>query len=395
MQKRIKYFFTITAILLPVLIWVSCIVPYEPEELINLDDIIVVEGNISLTGPFTIRITRSAPISSYQYGQKTIKYERNAKVYVRDKQGRIFNPNTSTSEGEYLFDFAALHPDQKEEYQLVIESLDGQRYETDFRKSRHTSNMELHYKIDTLAEKLSIYVNSYDADGRSKYYYWQYSETWDYVSQMPAYCYFDVSVVKETENLRPWMHRCWNSQGSSEILLVETSSLSQDRIRDLEIHSIEFRDIRITQHYTIEVTQTVLDNDAFQYMENMRKNSYDIGDIFSPQPNEISGNIRCVTDPSVRAIGFVSVCNSIRQRLFINCVGLPGYIREPMPSDTIVPLDAKVTTMLSLIQMGYTPHTIDPMAEVSYWNLTRCIDCRSKGGKPVVPPFWPVEWPWF
>ncbi|HPK38546.1 MAG: hypothetical protein BWX93_00241 [Bacteroidetes bacterium ADurb.Bin139] len=390
-----KYLWKLSGILLPALISVSCIVPYEPEELVNLDDIIVVEGNISLTGPFSVRITRSAPISSYQYGQRTIKYERNARVFVRNKQGQTYTADSVTAYGEYLFDFSGQHPGLQEEYQLVIESQDGRTYETDFRKSRHSSDMELHYKIDTVAEKISIYVSSHDQAGLSRYYYWQYAETWDYVSQMPAYCYFDVSSVKETKGSRPWMYRCWDSRASSEILLVETSSLVQDRIVDLEIHSINFRDIRITQHYCIDVTQTVLDNDAYLYMENMRRNSYDIGNIFSPQPNEISGNIRCVTDPSVRAIGFVSVCNSVRKKLFINCIGLPGYIREPMPPDTIVPLDAKVSLMLSLIQEGYSPHTIDPLAKVSYWNLTRCIDCRSKGGQPVVPAFWPVEWPWF
>ena len=390
-----KYLWKLFGIVFPALIWVSCIVPYEPEELVNLDDIIVVEGNISLTGPFSIRITRSAPISTYQYGQKTIKIERDANVFVRDRQGHTYNFNSVTAQGEYLFDFSGQNPSQQEEYQLVIESQDGRTSETDFRNSLHSSSMELNYKIDTVAEKISIYVNSHDPSGLSRYYYWQYSETWDYVSQMPAYCYFDVTKVKETKNNRPWMYRCWNSRASSEIILVETSSLVQDRISDLEIHSINFRDIRITQHYCIDVTQTVLDNDAYLYMENMRKNSYDIGDIFSPQPNEISGNIHCVTDPSVRAIGFVSVCNSVRKMLFINCIGLPGYVREPMPPDSILSMDEKVSVLISMIQQGYSPHTIDPLANVSYWNLTRCIDCRTKGGKPDVPAFWPVEWPWF
>ena len=72
-----KYLWKLLGIVFPALIWVSCIVPYEPEELVNLDDIIVVEGNISLTGPFSIRITRSTPISSYLYGHKTINIERN------------------------------------------------------------------------------------------------------------------------------------------------------------------------------------------------------------------------------------------------------------------------------------------------------------------------------
>ncbi len=315
-----KYLINILCIVFPALLAVSCIIPYEPEELLNLDDIIVVEGNISLTGPFTIKITRSAPISSYQYGQKAIKFERNANVYVTDKEGRKYMPETKTAEGEYLFDFSSQNPDLQDEFKLVVESMDGHTYETDFKKSTSSSSMELHYKIDTLEEKIKIFVNSHDQNGLSKYYNWRYNETWDYVSQLPSYCYFDVKEVKETKNNRPWMYRCWDSRESSEILLVETSSLSEDKIVDYELHSINFRDIRITQHYTIEVVQTVLDSEAYTYMENMKKNSYNIGNLFSPQPNEISGNIHCVTDQSKRAIGFVTVCNSVRKRLFIDCI---------------------------------------------------------------------------
>ncbi|MDD2538378.1 MAG: DUF4249 domain-containing protein [Bacteroidales bacterium] len=390
-----KYPAKFLMIVFPVLIAVSCIVPYEPEELRNLDDIIVVEGNISITGPFTIKITRSAPISTFSSGQRAIKYERNARVYVRDDKGQVFRPETITAEGEYRFDFSGQGPDPQLEYQLVIESQDGNTYESDLRKARHSSNMDLHYFVDTLAQQITIYLDAYDITGQSTHYNWKFTETWDYVSQLAAYSYFDVFEVKSTTNHRPWMHRCWNTRESSEILLVETSSLSEDRITDLVIQTISFRDIRITQHYAIEVTQTVLDSDAYRYLENMRKNSNDIGDIFSPQPNEINGNIRCTTDPEVRAIGFVSVCNSVRKRLFIDCTGLPGYVREPMPEDTLMPLDATVHSLIQLKEMGYSPHMIDSQMGVSHWNLTRCIDCRSKGGIPQVPVFWPVEWPWF
>jgi len=395
MPNPMKYLVKLMGMILPALIAVSCIVPYEPEELVNLEDIIVVEGNISLTGPFTILISRSAPISTFQSGQRTVKYERNATVYVIDSQGNKYHPYNRTADGEYLFDFSVQQPDQELEYQLVVESLDGNTYESDLRQARHSSNMELHYVVDTLAEELSIYVNSYDVTGQSKHYNWKFTETWDYISQLAAYTYFDVFEVKSTENKRPWNHRCWNSQQSSEILLKETSTLSEDRIKDLKIHTIKFRDLRITQHYLIEVTQTVLDSDAYNYLENMRKNSNDIGDLFSPQPNEISGNIRCVTDPDTRAIGFVSVCNSITKKLLIDCTGLPGYVREPMPEDTLMSLEADISSLLELHSMGYSPHMIDAQAGVSHWNLTRCIDCRSKGGVPMVPAFWPIEWPWF
>jgi len=41
----------------------------------------------------------------------------------------------------------------------------------------------------------------------------------------------------------------------------------------------------------------------------------------------------------------------------------------------------------------YSPYMIDEQMGVSFWNLTRCVDCRYFGGEPVRPSFWPEVWP--
>jgi hypothetical protein len=74
--------------------------------------------------------------------------------------------------------------------------------------------MELHYVVDTLAEKLSIYVNSFDVTGQSKHYNWKFTETWDYVSQLAAYTYFDVFEVKSTKTKDRGITVAWNSRQS-------------------------------------------------------------------------------------------------------------------------------------------------------------------------------------
>ncbi|NLA15423.1 MAG: DUF4249 domain-containing protein [Bacteroidales bacterium] len=390
---RSKYFVKIIGVLAAAFVAVSCIVPYEPAELLHREGTLVVEGNISITGPFSIKITRSAPISAGRPGANNLFYENHALVYVRDEVGKIFLPDSVSHLGEYIFDFSDRLPDLNASYQLVIESPDGKIYESDLRKAKYSSDMELHYKIDTLEEKVSIFVDTYDLTGGSTYYHWQYEETWDYVSQIRARAFFDGSKVVETDDSNPWMYRCWNSSKSSNILLLETTSLSEDKIKDFLLQTIEYRNIRITQHYSIEVVQTVLDKDAYDYWQNMRKNSTEIGGLFSPQPNEISGNINCVSDPSVRAVGFVSVCNSVSKRLFVDCTSLPGYVRTRLPDDTLMSLSANIYGLQRLKQMGFSPYLVDNQMEVSYWNLTKCIDCRSKGGTPEVPPFWPPEWP--
>lgn len=373
---------------------VSCISPYDPKELQHRESVLVVEGNISITGPFTIQITRTATLPSGNSSPGSIQYERNAEVYVEDSHGHIYRPLSHSEYGEYYFDFSDQSLDLQAKYRLVIESEDRHTYESDWRNTEHSSNLELHYKNDTIGRKIIIYADAYDISGEAMHFNWRFIETWDYVSQIMALAYLDKSnIVHETEDYRPWMYRCWDSRTSSEILLVETSTLSENTIKDFVIQTLEYQDIRITQHYSIEVIQTVLDKDAFDYMQNMKKNSNDIGGLFSPQPHEISGNIKCVTDPNVRTVGFVSVCNTVSKRLFIDCTSLPFYVRERLPEDTLMPLKASIQSLARLRQEGYSPYMVDPMAEASVWNLTRCIDCRSKGGKPEVPSFWPPKWP--
>ncbi len=373
-------------------ILISCVVPYEPAALTDREGYIVVEGNISLTSPFTIQISRSAGISSVQSGAKNIKYERTANVYVRDRQNNTYAPVSVSQFGEYLFDFSSQDPDPTGEYQLVIHSgLDGNTYESEFEQATLSGTMELSYVKDETAQEFRILVNSHDPGKNSRYYYWTYIETWDYVSRIRSDCYFNgIKVVKVQEP--SYMYRCWKSEPASDILLLETTNLSEDRVKDFPIRKIPYKNIRISQHYSIEVTQTILTPQAYEYLETMRKNSNDVGDLFSPQPNEIRGNIRCVNDPDAFAIGYISVCNSGRQRLSVDCTELPE-VYETLLEDTIMSLKSRPYDLSILVGLCYSPYMIDEQMGVSFWNLTRCVDCRYFGGEPVRPSFWPEVWP--
>jgi len=239
-------------------ILISCVVPYEPAALTDREGYIVVEGNISLTSPFTIQISRSAGISSVQSGAKNIKYERTANVYVRDRQNNTYAPVSVSELGEYFFDFSSQDPDPTGEYQLVIHSgLDGNTYESEFEQAKLSGTMELSYVKDEAAQEFRILVNSHDSEKNSRYYYWTYIETWDYVSRIRSDCYFNgIKVVKVQQPA--YMYRCWKSEPASDILLLETTNLSEDRVKDFPIRKIPYMNTRISQHYSIEVTQTIL-----------------------------------------------------------------------------------------------------------------------------------------
>jgi hypothetical protein len=69
--------------------------------------------------------------------------------------------------------------------------------------------------------------------------------------------------------------------------------------------------------YTINVTQYALTKEAYEYWDNLKKNTEKIGSIFDPQPFADFGNIHCISDPDEPVIGFISACSTSQKRLYI------------------------------------------------------------------------------
>lgn len=370
----------------------SCVESFIPDDLKDAQSVLVVEGNISLNGPFEIQLSRSTTMAIPAGGNREMKYENYANVYVVSQDGEKYPPlDNPVKEGRYAFDLSSLSLDESKQYHLLIETpKDNQAYESAPLTSQHSTDMTVGYVIDTISQEVRIHVSTYDPTGNSRFYTWRFEETWDYVSQLAAYCYFDGAYLMETPN--PFKHRCWDSARSTDVIVLGTEDLSEDRVVDYVIQTIPFKDIRISQHYSILVTQTVLDKDAYEFYQNMRKNSNDIGSLFSPQPNEINGNIRCTTQPDLAVVGHVSVCSSVTKRIFVDCLHLPkSYFL--VEEDKVLSLDAPSYEYIILQRQGYEPYTTDPMQRTVSWNKQRCVHCTYRGGIVSRPSYWPIEWP--
>ncbi len=375
---------SISLILLCCSLFSSCIVPFEPKELIAADPVLVVEGNISLEAPFDIVVSRTVPLSQ---GNVPLA-EEGAKVEVVDQNGKIYSAESEVTIGRHSFDISGLSLDQQIKYFLRITTADNVVYESEPQLPIHTPPFEVTYVQDDAKREMRLMVNSFDVGGNSKYYMWSYKETWDYTTLYTAYCMFDNVAGLIDLNGTPYMHRCWGIRYSSDLYLANTDKLSEDRIRDLVIQTIPYGDNSITEYYMISVTQTVLSEPAYRYMENMRKNSNDIGGLFSPQPNEVQGNITCITHPDLPAVGYVLVGTGQSQTLLVDCTHLPP-VKEYTPIDTTMSLRSPIYELRKLYNEGFRPYYIDFMASSSQWTETRCVDCRARGGSPVVPDYWP------
>jgi len=113
----------------------------------------------------------------------------------------------------------------------------------------------------------------------------------------------------------------------------------------------------------------------------MKKNTEDIGNIFSPQPSEIRGNIKNISDSKEYVLGYVTVSTVEEQRKFIQ---IPWQF-SMYCTITKVPRDSVVYYFAggSLIPFAY-----DEPPPVYSGSEAQCVDCTKRGGSLKRPSYW-------
>ena len=148
-------------------------------------------------------------------------------------------------------------------------------------------------------------------------------------------------------------------------------------------------DMRISLLYSIEVSQRALSRESYQYWETLRKNSDQVGGIFSPQPSEMRGNIKCTTDPEETVLGFISAASVTKKRFFASKseIGIynNSHICPVMIPEREKPIPIPWSTMH---ETGYDIVSYNPSERESAWAPVSCVDCRIFGTKNK-PSFWP------
>ncbi len=182
------------------------------------------------------------------------------------------------------------------------------------------------------------------------------------------------------------IHYCWGSKTSNRIILGKSDNLSENRIKDHTILSLEPFNSRFSYLYSILVKQQTLDKKAYEYFDNMRKNVEQTGGIFAPQPTEIKGNITCLSDPKEIIIGYIYATTELSYRLYIKAEEVPGMgeIFDCREKKTFIEgeLDKAYGQGMAILSEG-------DKAGIYICISRRCVDCTARGGSKNKPDFWP------
>jgi hypothetical protein len=370
------------------LMMIGCVEPYPAPDIGENISILVVDGFINATdGSATVRLTKAVALT------KTDGYptEKGADVTIRSENGDSFKLVEQDS-GEYFA--TGFEIDTSTKYQLNIHTSDNRDIVSDYISIMQTPPID---SVRWRPERggISILVSTHDQNESSRYYHWDFIETWEYRAPYPS-PYRNVNNTVITLSPGEYPYTCYRTLPSTKITVASTSRLSDDVVRDFPLTYIEGLSSRLSVLYSINVRQRVIGKNEYDYMLDLQRVTESVGGLFDSQPYEILGNIRS-TDPSVPVLGYFSAGTVDEQRIFVRFTDLPEYLQKVpyhgCPLDTVCSVlrpDLRCTIDLeSLPDNSYLVAKLDP-AFPGYTRTSRaCADCRVQGGVLTKPDFWP------
>lgn len=366
----------------------SCVTPFEPVGYEGSDNILVIEGDINSKGVTEVYLSRTQKLKDLN---KTT-YIKGAAVWIESEKGVKFFAQQSINGSVIVYRTQNLVLDKSQKYKLCVSLQGGNLYESELLSVLTSPPIkDIGFKRDTVKQSVTFHVSTEDPSNRTKYYRWTYTEDWEFSAHnFASYTYNPKTGQIDELPYEDNIFFCWNKGVSKSILIASTSHLSQDKVHEMPLVSMGKSDDRISILYSIEVSQRAITREAYLYWENIRKNSDKVGGIFSPQPSEIYGNIRCVSDPSEVVLGFISAVEISTMRFFASDAEMDIY-SSYHDCELIVPeKEDPPRTWLALYQDGYLVISNNPMDRESIWSRDACVDCRLRGTKNK-PSFWPND----
>jgi len=379
MRKAIGLVFVLLATLL------GCRTPYEPEVPATELRVLVVEGYLDTEGlKSELKLSRTAPLGA----SSAFIPELRAKVLLKSASGQVF-PLTETGLGTYIFE---RNIDEKQSYLLEIELSSGERYVSEGLQPIVTPEIiDAGFKLDE--EGVEVFVST-QGNANADDFLWAFEETWIFRPRIrTTYIY-----VPEIKNVRDQKQSeqtslCFKTEPSPGILLETSSRFKDQVVFQKTITEIPTGDERIMERYSILVSQKGLASKDVPFWEILKKNTEDIGSIFSPLPSLIGGNIKSLDAAKSPVIGQVSLGVIRQKRIYINQVQVsPWNYLDPKFNDCAIGEEAILAKDYQAIfgngaVVPTRPLMVGTTIVGYYPSSKRCTDCSLYASK-LKPSFW-------
>lgn len=315
----------------------SCVeeIPLETE---SFESILVVEATLTNEEKYQeVLLTRT-----YKLVEEEPSPESGASVFIFDEAMNTYAFHEATS-GKYISDIS-FSAASNTNYTLAITTDSGGSYESSAMQLTQNTQIDNLYVERGINEDglegVSIFVDSFDPTGNSKYYRHEYEETYKIIAPlydpeelisngvefpilMADIPYFDnlqeIIDFLVTRRLREEQEQiCYNTIVSNHLILTHTNDLVEDKLEKYRIRFIERSSPEIIHRYSILVRQYVQSRAAYSFYETLNSFSESESVLSENQPGFIEGNLYSKSDSQEKVIGFFEVVSVDSKRLFFN-----------------------------------------------------------------------------
>ncbi|MEM6345306.1 MAG: DUF4249 domain-containing protein [Bacteroidota bacterium] len=379
---------------------VACIEPFEVDIPAG-ERFLVVEGFITdQAEAYTVKLSYSSPVSAEGF-----EVVSNASVSVERQSGASFD-FTETTQGTFQSDPLNFQAQIGESYRLLIE-INGQSYASSFVPLKASPPIgELRWQFDqrVTAEGplagIQIFVDTEDPEANSRYYRYQWVETWKYGIALPANYIYIGNDQSQTIQAFP---TCYATEISQGINIASSTQNEGDRLVGHPLTYVTTQTNRLDKRYSILVKQYVMEEEEFLFWKTIKESTENVGSLFDRQPQSRLGNLQNINDPTEPVLGYFSASAVSEKRLYVNRSELPpttrvnnGFRECFLTLDTLSLLEAGVTpedrdaTVFGKINNGQVFYDFRDRPFITGYIFTTkdCSDCRALGGSEIKPDFW-------
>ncbi len=364
----------------------ACTTPYLPE-LKGFEDLLVVDGSLTdAPGPYVVTLNISGGISNREYLPET-----GAKVYIKDKQGAVYQL-LELRPGSYHSDSAAFRGEAGKSYQLQVYLADGRNYESPFTQipvatEIDTINSEVAYRYyDELKQEIpgyQFYVNAKTAATSKAYYLWMMVGTYKYSADFTLDFVYN-GVLRPFPD--PYKYQiCYRTYPVEEFTTGNTANLVEARIQRKPLFFLRGDDIKLLKRYSLLVRQLTVDEATQQYWESARQQSAAGTSLYNVQPYQLRGNVVNLANDQEIVLGYFLVAGEDQQRVFVDRPTEFPLLERPCA------LDYEGYGLIFDTEPAEWPiYVTQPNGGGRAVSGRGCINCEEKGGS-IIPPEWWYE----
>ena len=370
----------------------GCITEYEPKGLDEVSNILVVEGTIT-ENESKIILSRSQNLTDETY--ESTKFVNDAIVTIERDDGVQIEadpPAFRRNNGEYIFQMGELLFDRK--YRLKIEivaydcaEIDGPcpptilEYGTDYMCPLRTPEIDsVFWSKKGMGDLVNIHVATHSTDSEVLFYRWQFREDWEIISD------------NESSSDYTYPYYCWNGGNSRNLLIGSAEKTVFGQLTNI-IEEIVPYNRKLEVLYRIKVKQNAISKQAYEYFDNIKKNSQQTASIFAPVQSELTGNIKCITDPTIPVIGYVDISSTTHNELYISIYDRAYEYASRTWDCTTLTQDSLLSANGGIIPIAYVPFEVVydiNGRSILYYIQDLCVNCTNFG-TTTKPDDWPND----